>query len=176
MANTGFYYVRANAKTRHFFSHLLTSGDVIMRTKSHQQALIALMAEHNSLYGLKVKVFSRDTTEEFPGGYHFHQVSGAYMRKLIKGEVDPYIFHMSWTENKNNKLLFLQQMEEWYVRDECVRKKPDEISVEKRDFAAGCCLATPVFECHYRDKPSKHPCYDSPPIDKGKKSFWKKEE
>jgi len=173
-ANTGFYYVRANAKTMHFFSHLLTSGDVILQTNSHQQALIALLSEHNSLFGLKVKVFSRDT-EEFPGGYHFHQVSGKYMRKLLNGLVDPYIFHMSWTENKNNKLLFFQQLEEWYVQEGCVHKSPKEIQAENGDFAASCCLATPVFECHFRDKPSKHPCYDSPPIDKGKKSFWKKE-
>jgi hypothetical protein len=26
--------------------------------------------------------------------------------------------------------------------------------------------------CHYRDKPSKIPCNDSPAIDKGKPSFW----
>jgi len=176
-ANSGFYYVRHNAKTEHFFSSLLTSGDMILESKSHQQALIALLSEHVSLYGLRVKIFDREGTDEFPGGWHFHQKSGRYMRKLFGGEVDPYIFHMSWTFNKENKLRFLQQLEEWHVRDRCLDKKPADIpGADDGDFAAGCCLPEPVFECHYRDKPSKRPCYDSPAIDKGGKSFWKKKE
>jgi len=170
-ANSGFYYVRANAKTAHFFSALLGAGDLILETKSHQQALIALLSEHVSLFGLKVKVFSRDT-DDFPGGYHFHQATGKYMRKFFGGEVHPYIFHMSWTMNKDNKLNFLQQLEEWYVEGECLNKTPAEIDPGGR-YVSSCCLAAPHFECHYRDKPSKYPCYDSPPIDKGKKSFWK---
>ena len=83
---------------------------------------------------------------------------------------------MSWTLNKNNKLLFFQQLGEWYVKDQCVHKKPEEISVvdgEGKDLAIACCTAEPIFECHYRDKPSKFPCYDSPPIDKDGKSFWR---
>ena len=35
-----------------------------------------------------------------------------------------------------------------------------------------CCLAEPNVVCHYRDKPSKIPCTDKDPIDKGKPSFW----
>lgn len=171
-ANSGFYYVRANPKTEHFFSSLLMGGDVILQAKSHQQALIALLSEHVSLYGLKVKVFSRDT-DEFPGGYHFHQKTGKYMRKLFQKEVDPYIFHMSWTFNKDNKLRFLQQMGEWYVQKQCVDAKADD--VERLEIQA-CCLPEPDIECHYRDKPSIHPCNDSPPIDKGGKSFWKTNE
>jgi len=175
-ANSGFYYVRANAKTAYFFSSLLTSGDVILETKSHQQALIALLSEHVSLFGLRVKVFSRDT-DEFPGGFHFHQKSGKYMKRLFDADVDPYIFHMSWTFNKDNKLLFFQQLGEWYVHDQCLHKKPKELPGGiGGDFAAGCCHSEPVFDCHFKDKPSKLPCFDSPSIDKGGKSFWKPDE
>jgi hypothetical protein len=175
-ANSGFYYVRANAKTAHFFSNLLTSGDVILETKSHQQALIALLSEHVSLFGLRVKVFSRDT-DEFPGGFHFHQKSGKYMKRLFDSDVDPYIFHMSWTFNKDNKLLFFQQLGEWYVHDQCLHKKPEQLpGGVGSDFAAGCCHSEPVFNCHFKDKPSKLPCFDSPSIDKGGKSFWKPDE
>jgi len=173
-ANSGFYYVRANQKTAHFFSNLLTSGDLVLETKSHQQALIALLSEHVSLFGLRVKVFSRDT-DEFPGGYQFHQKTGKYMKKLFDHSVDPYIFHMSWTFNKDNKLLFFQQLGEWYVNNnKCLHKKPEELRASgMTDFIAGCCLAEPSFECHYSDKPSKFPCKDSPTIDKGGKPFWK---
>lgn len=82
---------------------------------------------------------------------------------------------LSWTTNKNNKLKFFQQMGEWYVHDKCIGKKIAEI--EKADEAVGaliqpCCSAEPLIQCHYKDKPSKIPCKDSPAIDKNGKSFW----
>ena len=174
-ANSGFYYVRYNARTEHFFNSLLLAGDLIFKTDSHQQALIALMTEHVSLFGLRVKVFSRDE-EDFPGGYHYHQVSGKYMKSLFKGEVHPYIFHMSWTKNKDNKLLFLQQMGDWFVNEECIHKKTTEISAfdpnDANSLISSCCSAEPIIKCHYKDKPSKFPCRDSPEIDGKGKSFW----
>jgi hypothetical protein len=171
-ANSGFYFVRYNQRTEYFFHSLLLKGDLIISTDSHQQALIATLNEHVSLFGLRAKVFSRDTPE-FPGGYQYHQASGAYMRQLFAGEVDPFIFHMSWTLNKDNKLLFLRQMGEWYVQDQCVHKTTTEIGATTTEFLGTCCSAEPLVSCHYRDKPSKIPCKDSPPIDKGKPSFWK---
>jgi hypothetical protein len=174
-ANSGFYFVRYSARTEYFFSSLLLAGDLILKTDSHQQALIALLSEHVSLYGLTAKVFSRDE-EEFPGGYQYHQATGKYMRAFFAGDVHPYIFHMSWTLNKDNKLLFLRQMGEWYVQDQCVHKKVDDIPGLTKDtsaFVSTCCSAEPLISCHYRDKPSKNPCRDSPPIDKGKPSWWK---
>ena len=159
-ANSGFYFVKYNPRTQYFLTSLLQAGDLILKTDSHQQALIALLSEHVSLYGLRVKVLSRDT-EEFPGGYHYHQVSGKYMRKLFAGEVHPYIFHMSWTLNKDNKLLFFKQMGEWYVQEQCVHKKVDDIpgldKSKPTSYVSTCCSAEPLISCHYRDKPSKIP-------------------
>jgi len=176
-ANSGFYYVRYNERTEYFFSALLLAGDLILKTDSHQQALIALLSEHTSLYGLTVKVFSRDE-DDFPGGFQYHQVTGKYMRRFFAGEAHPYIFHMSWTSNKDNKLLFLRQMGEWYVKDECVHKSVSDVSslldtTTSHPFRAACCSSEPLFSCHYRDKPSREPCHDSPPIDEGKPSWWK---
>lgn len=175
-ANSGFYFVRYNDRTRHFLTALLMAGgDMVISTKSHQQALIALLQEHVSLHGLKAKVLSRDM-EEFPGGYQYNQKTGKYMRAFYEGKVHPYIFHMSWTLNKDNKLLYFRQMGEWYVKDSCIAKKRDEI-ISKDDTATDlkplCCSAEPLISCHYRDKPSKIPCKDSPPIDKGRPSWWK---
>lgn len=175
-ANSGFYYARYNPRSEYLFHSLLLSGDLILSTDSHQQALISTMNEHVSLFGLRVKVFSRDT-DEFPGGYQYHQVSGKYMRRLFAGEVHPFIFHMSWTLNKNNKLLFLRQLGEWYVQDQCIHKAIDEIpglgkEENTRNLIDTCCASEPMFSCHYRDKPSMKPCKDSPAID-GKPSFWK---
>jgi hypothetical protein len=172
-ANSGFYFVRYNPRTRHFLTSLLMAGDLILRTDSHQQALIATLNEHVSLYGLKAKVLSRDM-EEFPGGFQFHAKSKKYMQALFAGTVHPYIFHMSWTLNKNNKLLFFRQMGEWYVEDECIQKKVGDIAggADGKDLVPTCCAAEPLFSCHYSDKPSLKPCKESPPIDKGRKSWW----
>jgi hypothetical protein len=152
------------------------AGDLVLKTNSHQQALIALLNEHVSLYGLKAKVLSRDM-EEFPGGYQFNQKSGNYMRALFAKEIHPIIFHMSWTLNKDNKVLYFQQMGEWYVQDECIRQKVPDLQLiaaeNQTDLIGLCCSAEPLVSCHYSDKPSIIPCKDSPAIDKGKrKSFW----
>jgi Nucleotide-diphospho-sugar transferase len=171
-ANSGFYFVKHNNRTRYFLTALLMAGDLILKTDSHQQALIATLNEHVSLYGLKAKVLSRDM-EEFPGGFQFHQHSKIYMKQFYAGQMKPIIFHMSWTLNKNNKLLFLRQMGEWYVQDQCIQEKVSDIhDGEEYNLVHTCCSAEPLFSCHYRDKPSLKPCTSSPPIDKGRASWW----
>jgi hypothetical protein len=81
------------------------------------------------------------------------------MKDVLQGRIKPFIFHMSWTENKQNKRLFFEQMGEWFT---------DASSCT----GLNCCLEEPRVTCHYRDKPSIIPCRDSPPIHKGRPSFW----
>ena len=100
------------------------------------------------------------------------------MKSIVTGNANAYIFHMSWTENKSNKILFLRQLGEWYVHDKCVETSvTDILEKEGKQFASGvlegaCCSAEPIISCHYRDKPSKIPCNESPPIDMNGASFW----
>jgi hypothetical protein len=159
----GFYYVKSNPKTEFFFSTLLRMGDVIATSSSHQAALTALLNEHVSWKGLRVKVWNRGEYNEFPGGYEYHRSKTVMKSLLSPGNssnlVDPYIFHMSWTQNKDNKKLYFEQMGEWYKKENCMT-------------GFDCCLKQPNVTCHYRDKPSIIPCRQSPPIDKGKPSFW----
>lgn len=178
-ANTGFYFVRSNEKTRHFFRDLLYSGDLIDAWKSHQQVLIALLSEHSSVFGLSVKIFPKEM-EEFPGGVQYHRKKDS-MKKIINGESKAFIFHMSWTSNKDNKLKFFQQMGEWYLNEQCIGKEAHRITDKTSEMldsnsgavlAKHCCSAEPLVTCHYRDKPSKIPCPDSPFIDNNGKSFW----
>jgi Nucleotide-diphospho-sugar transferase len=175
-ANSGFYYVRANARTRHFLTSLLMNGDVVVSSRSHQQVLIAFLNEHVSLFGLKAKVIPR-TDVEFPGGYHFHQRSKLYMRNFFKGVYKPYIFHMSWTLNKDSKVSFFRQMGQWYVHQKCIDTTVQNIEgvttyTSTDSFVGTCCSTKAIFSCHYRDKPSIKPCRKSPPIDKGRRSWW----
>ena len=168
-ANTGFYYVRSNDITRNLFRHLLYTADLITAWYSHQAVLIAMMAEHNSALGLTVKVYSKEM-EEFPGGLHFHRKKEV-MKRIIGGDSKAFIFHMSWTENKIDKLKFFKQMGEWYVNDQCVGKTANETAGDGRSLS-DCCSAKPIITCYYRDKPSKVPCPDSPLIDPNGVSFW----
>uniref|UniRef100_A0A7S0C9L0 Nucleotide-diphospho-sugar transferase domain-containing protein n=1 Tax=Proboscia inermis TaxID=420281 RepID=A0A7S0C9L0_9STRA len=175
-ANSGFYYVRHNAKTRYAFTSLLYSGDVIQATQSHQQALSYILTEHSSLFGLKVKVLNE---KEYPGGFHYHGRNWKdFMREIGLGTRIPTLFHMSWTLNKDNKVLFMKQMGMWYLSNKCEAKKAEELfkldPSDEKDLTAPCCSAKPIISCHYSDKPSAVNCNDSPKIDKKGKPFWPK--
>jgi hypothetical protein len=135
-------------------------GDLVASTKSHQAALTALLNEFASWKGLRVKTWRMGEGNPFPGGVEYHRHKD-YMKDLLDGKIHPYIFHMSWTTNKDNKKLFLEQMGEWYVREDTSSCSPQD-----------CCLPKPNITCHYKDKPSKIPCKDSPAIDKRGKTFW----
>ena len=93
-------------------------------------------------------------------------------------------------EFEDNKVKFLQQMGQWHVRDVCIAQTRSKIAQESGGESGDgsvnengdttsstmlfepCCLAQPNIVCHYRDKPSKIPCKESDPIDKGRPSFW----
>eukprot|EP00591_Stephanopyxis_turris_P009357 CAMPEP_0195515512 /NCGR_PEP_ID=MMETSP0794_2-20130614/6554_1 /TAXON_ID=515487 /ORGANISM="Stephanopyxis turris, Strain CCMP 815" /LENGTH=544 /DNA_ID=CAMNT_0040643943 /DNA_START=219 /DNA_END=1853 /DNA_ORIENTATION=+ len=172
-ANSGFYYVRHNPKTRYLFISLLLQSDQIIAHHSHQQILSTMLTEHASLYGLKVKVLD---TMDFPGGVNYHRRKNFDMFKDIReGNVTPWIFHMSWTHNKDNKLLYMKQMGQWHLNKQCENKNFQEIKESQgdvTDLVPLCCSAEPLITCHYSDKPSVINCNDSPPIDKGGKPFW----
>ena len=171
-ANTGFYYVRNNEKTRNFFNSFLMTGERILAMFSHQVPLVQHLSEHTSLFGLRVKIWERDEVE-FPGGHTFHSRPGQ-MKKIAKGEVEPYIFHQSWTDNKGDKIKYLRQMGHWYLKDECQNVPKNEILQEIGKILNNkdCCLAEPTITCHYKDKPSIIQCPDAPTIDADGKSFW----
>lgn len=179
-ANSGFYFVRSNPKTRHLFRQFLYSSDLISAWYSHQAVLIALLAEHSSVMGLTVKVFPKEM-EELPGGLQFHRKKEV-MKKILSGDSKAYIFHMSWTESKEGKIEFFQQMGEWYLNDRCIGKEAHEIAdTESGEIGASkygtmsniCCSAEPIITCHYRDKPSKIPCPGAPLITETGKAFYK---
>jgi hypothetical protein len=172
--NTGFYFVRNNLKTQYFFHSLLMQGNLITGSGSHQSALNIVLQEHASWRGLRVKVLNVET-EMFPGGFHFHRRKD-FMKDMIAGKVKPYIFHMSWTTNKENKRMFFEQLGDWHVDDQCIGSTTSKILSDGRnngsDLPSACCLAKPQVKCHYRDKPSRIPCKDRPSIDKDKPSWW----
>eukprot|EP00588_Corethron_pennatum_P024988 CAMPEP_0194333788 /NCGR_PEP_ID=MMETSP0171-20130528/63946_1 /TAXON_ID=218684 /ORGANISM="Corethron pennatum, Strain L29A3" /LENGTH=621 /DNA_ID=CAMNT_0039096165 /DNA_START=31 /DNA_END=1896 /DNA_ORIENTATION=- len=171
-ANSGFYYVRYNPRTVYLFTSLMYHSDMI--TGSHQAVLIQIMADHASLFGLRVKVLD---DKEFPSGYHYHR-NKDLMKNIMTGKSVPYVYHMSWTKNKTDKLKYLKQMGLWHVEEKCEDAKGLEVIEElegdpdKDAVFNACCSVDPLITCFYKDKPSKIPCKDSPSIDKGRGSWW----
>lgn len=164
-ANSGFYFARYNDRTQYLFTSMLYSMDIVRQSGSHQKALIALMNEHSSLYGLRVGILD----EDFPGGNEFHRNKGLMMNIFEKKKI-PFIFHMSWTESKVNKIKFLKQMGAWYVKDSCEGESVEE--QVQSELKHSCCSLEPLVTCFYKDKPSIVPCRDSPSIDVNGRSFW----
>eukprot|EP00577_Skeletonema_sp_RCC1716_P013473 CAMPEP_0113403216 /NCGR_PEP_ID=MMETSP0013_2-20120614/17704_1 /TAXON_ID=2843 ORGANISM="Skeletonema costatum, Strain 1716" /NCGR_SAMPLE_ID=MMETSP0013_2 /ASSEMBLY_ACC=CAM_ASM_000158 /LENGTH=416 /DNA_ID=CAMNT_0000288669 /DNA_START=358 /DNA_END=1605 /DNA_ORIENTATION=+ /assembly_acc=CAM_ASM_000158 len=120
-ANSGFYFVRSNDRSKVLFRSMMYAGDLIFAARSHQQVLIQLLSEHNSLSGLRVKVLSRDDSE-FPSGYHYNMRKD-YMKQMVRGDKTPYMFHMCWTLNRDDKVAYMKQMGMWYLKDNCVGQK-----------------------------------------------------
>jgi hypothetical protein len=136
-------------------------GDVLMKAKSHQEVVTILLNEFTSTRGLRVKVVPRGMSNDFAGGSEFHNYKG-FMKEMIEGKRKPFIFHMSWTENKENKKKYFEQLGEWYATEDVNACR-----------GLDCCLTQPNITCHYKDKPSKIPCPNSPHVVEGKGiSFW----
>ena len=68
-ANSGFYYVKSNDKTKYMLLSMLYYGDMIEQTRSHQATFQAILSEFSSLFGIHIKVLNE---EDFPGGHLFH--------------------------------------------------------------------------------------------------------
>jgi hypothetical protein len=176
-ANSGFYYVRANDRTKYLFTSQILLGDMILQSNSHQDTMTALLSHHSTLHGLRVKTIDRDTNL-LPCGFHYHRRK-EYMKKMVEGTVEkPYIFHMSWTNNKEDKIKFFQQMGDWHLQDQCTPTFLQTAAAATSplmtpgELVGSCCTAEPNFKCHYSDKPSIRPCKDSPKMEKKDKSFW----
>jgi hypothetical protein len=135
-------------------------GDVISSASSHQAVLIHLLDDFVSSKGLRVKVWERGEGTAFPGGFEFHR-SPSYMKQFLHDRQKPYIFHMSWTDGSKTKKKFMEQLGEWYCKED-----------KSQCYGSSCCLAQPNITCHFRDKPSKIPCNQSPSMVRNGKPFW----
>ena len=97
------------------------------------------------------------------------------MKDMIRGQIEkPYAFHMNWNNDKDTKRKFNQQLGDWYVDDDgsCGAANSGDQLVQSVALSAHqCCVVEPVIVCHFRDKPSKIPCENSPLIEDDT-SFW----
>ena len=167
-SNSGFYFLRQTPRTRYFMTQLLYGGDQILEWRSHQSALVQVLVDASSRIGLKVKTLSYS---DFPSGKDYHHRK-PYMQQWLKGEQDPYAFHMCWTQNKVDKVKYLKQLGGWFMERTCSEETIRGSLLGQGNLADSCCSTEPVLDCFFKDKASKEPCYEFPSKDKGQKSWW----
>ena len=170
--NGGFFYLRNNRKTMYLLNSMLLLSD--SNDGDEQYQLNQLMAEQASLFGLQVKTLSR---EEFPTGVVYHN-GNEIMKSIFDGSSKAFMFHMSWTSSKTDKLLYFKQMGEWYVEEKCIGGKSSPlVKSSKKDPASlmsSCCAVKPLVSCHFADKPSVKKCKGREMSNKADdaESFW----
>lgn len=146
-ANSGFYFARHNDRTLEFFTARVLSGNQIMRAQSDQAVVDALLIEHSSLYGLRVKTLKE---EEFAAGRYTAEPSvRKWLIGFLRGENQPWVFHMNWTVDTKEKLAKMKQVGMWYLKDTCpaleVSDEPTDSAIVKN--VQSCCLIEPAIEC-----------------------------
>ena len=110
--NSGFYFVKYNPRTLYFQEKMMkTSASEIGRTHSHQSVLIRHVSEGHHLAGLKVTVLHKNL---FPSGEAYHERK-KYVNTVIARTFVPHAFHMCWTDNKLNKIVYFKELGLWYL-------------------------------------------------------------
>lgn len=110
--NSGFYFVKYNERTLYMFEKMMKCGaSEIGQTHSHQSVLIRHIAEAHHLFNLKVYVLD---TNLFPSGQTYHE-NKKQVKKIQKRTFKPYVFHMCWTSNRVDKVIYFKEMGLWYL-------------------------------------------------------------
>ena len=86
----------------------------IGRSHSHQSVLIKHLAELHHLAGLTVHVLNKDL---FPSGEAYHERK-KYLATVINRSFTPYVFHMCWTTNRVDKVVYFKELDLWYLPEE----------------------------------------------------------
>ncbi len=86
----------------------------IGRSHSHQSVLIRHLAESAALVSLRVLVLSETV---YPSGQAYHE-NKPLVNRIISRTERPAVFHMCWTDNRENKVIFLREMGLWFLKEE----------------------------------------------------------
>ena len=79
---------------------MLKSVSEIATTHSHQATLIRHLVESHDIVGLQIRMVDQKL---FPSGFMYHHQK-KYITDLKNYEVHPYVFHMCWTDNRDQKV------------------------------------------------------------------------
>ena len=150
-ANTGFFYARNNARTRHLLRSWLFALDILYANNGDQPAMKTILPEESSLTGLKVKVLSGN---DFPCGNRIQQLRHRDFIQDVMHQKrnNTFMLHVNWNHGEKYKRALMKQMGIWYARERtCVASNEEE-------FLELCCSNEPLISCHIPDMPSLIPC------------------
>lgn len=100
-SNSGFYYVKSSSKALYVQELMLKCAAAeIGLYHSHQAVLTKHILETMFLFDLKVHVLDKKL---FPSGKLYHD-ERKFIVKIMNHVVKPYVFHMCWTTNKQEKV------------------------------------------------------------------------
>jgi hypothetical protein len=116
-ANSGFYYFLSTPKNIYFAYSIVIAFDSLQATGSHQNVFTSRLMETMDLSDQPSHQLFLNL-EDFPSGVKYHH-DKPFMTKVMSKAHVPYIFHMCWTANKQQKLENFKGSKMWYVKDQC---------------------------------------------------------
>jgi len=129
--NSGFYYMKYNERTKYFMERMMKCGpSEIGYTHSHQSVLIRHIAESVHQIGLKIVVLDQQL---FPSGEAYHEKK-KFIAKIIERSFVPFVFHMCWTDNRKNKVVYFKEIKLWFLPEDSQCLKTN--LMEKHAFTA----------------------------------------
>lgn len=108
----------------------------IGQTHSHQSVLIRHIAEAHHLFELKVFVLD---TKLFPSGQTYHE-NKKQVKKIQEKTFRPYVFHMCWTSNRVDKVIYFKDIGLWYLPDTIIQATSSNVvynMIRSRTSVAG---------------------------------------
>jgi hypothetical protein len=104
----------------------------IAYSHSHQQVLTRHLSESLNLIGLDISVLDG---ELFPSGQAYHE-NKKLVNKIIAHTYRPYVFHMCWTDNRVNKVVYFKEIGLWYLPEEKTCNIADDMLRSVKNSAA----------------------------------------
>lgn len=98
--NSGFYFVRQTEKSGYLMERMLKTIAEIAETHSHQSTLTKYFSEVIDFTDIHFHLLEN---KDYPSGYQFHHEKD-YIQQLLDFKVLPKVFHMCWTESRNDKV------------------------------------------------------------------------
>ncbi len=117
-ANSGFYYFLSNEKTIQVAWSIMMAFDVMQSGGSHQNVFTQRILEGYDMFSFFTQSLSQ---REFTNGAMYHH-QPTFIKKIQSRQVVPYMFHMCWTANKQQKLDYFHTAHMWYLQPELTYK------------------------------------------------------
>lgn len=126
-----------------------TAGEIDY-TCSHQATFIRHLTETYYLFGVQVIILD---DREFPSGQMYHHQK-AYVDQVKHHYVTPYVWHMCWTDNRQQKITYLKDLGMWYLQPTSHENGMCEIASEMlswiqatgRSVLDECCIIGDYFK------------------------------